>query len=282
MSAAKLPRSELEVMTAADDSQPNYHAVFNGAPGNFLLLAPDFRIVGVSEAYLAATMTARDAILGRSLFDVFPDNPGDPAADGVRNLRASLQRALGTRQPDRMAVQKYDIRRPGGEFEERYWSPLNTPVVDASGRVAYLIHSVEDVTEVIRLKQTVHEERRTSDERLRDRDIKLEAETFLRTEAIDANRRLTASENRYRALADAVPQLICTAYGAGFVDYCNARWTAFTGCAAAALHGDGWQQLLHDDERDAVRDAWVAAARDHVDQFEVEHRLRGTMARGVS
>lgn len=55
-----------------------------------------------------------------------------------------------------MAVQKYDIRRPaeeGGEFEERWWSPSNTPVFDARGDIAYIIHRVEDVTEFMRLRQ---------------------------------------------------------------------------------------------------------------------------------
>ena len=49
-----------------------------------------------------------------------------------------------------MAVQRYDIRRPdteGGQFEERYWSPINTPVFSPNGEIAYIIHRVEDVTE---------------------------------------------------------------------------------------------------------------------------------------
>ena len=55
---------------------------------------------------------------------------------GVANLRASLERVRTLRQPDAMAVQKYDIRKPddeGGGYEERFWSPLNTPVLDADG-----------------------------------------------------------------------------------------------------------------------------------------------------
>jgi hypothetical protein len=84
----------------------------------------------VTDAYLAATMTARADVLGRGLFEAFPDNPDDPAADGVRNLRTSLLRVLASCRADRMGIQKYDIRMPqseGGGFEERYWSPLNTP-----------------------------------------------------------------------------------------------------------------------------------------------------------
>src|SRR6266852_3572255 len=91
---------------------PDFQALFQSAPGLYLVLTPDFSIVAVSDAYLRATMTKREEILGREIFDVFPDNPDDPTATGVRNLRASLRRVLRNRAPDAMAVQKYDIRRP--------------------------------------------------------------------------------------------------------------------------------------------------------------------------
>jgi len=90
------------------DSAPrvDFEAVFNASPGSYLLLTPDLTIVAADDAYLAATMTSREAIVGRQLFDVFPDDPNDPAATGVRNLHASLLRALAARAPDRMPVQR--------------------------------------------------------------------------------------------------------------------------------------------------------------------------------
>src|ERR1043165_5673321 len=94
---------------------PDFQALFEAAPGLYLVLDPDLMIVAVSEAYLAATMTERGRIVGRALFDVFPDNPDDPEATGVANLRASLERVLELGRPDTMAVQKYDIRRPESE-----------------------------------------------------------------------------------------------------------------------------------------------------------------------
>ena len=115
--------------------------------------------MAVSDAYLRATMTRREEILGRHLFDVFPDNPDDATATGVSNLRASLTRVLQHRAPDAMAVQKYDIRRPdseGGGFEEQHWSPVNTPVFGVNEEIIYIIHRVEDVTEFVRLKHTEH------------------------------------------------------------------------------------------------------------------------------
>lgn len=135
---------------------PDFRALFESVPGLYLVLTPELRIVAVSDAYLQATMTQRGEILGRGLFEVFPDNPDDTEASGARNLRASLERVLATGEPDTMAVQKYDIRRPpekGGGFEERYWSPVNSPVFSAASQIAYIIHRVEDVTDFVRLKQ---------------------------------------------------------------------------------------------------------------------------------
>ena len=74
----------------------HFRALFESLPGLYIVLTPDLKIVAVSDAYLKATMTKREEILGRGLFDVFPDNPADPAADGVSNLRASKQPSLRT------------------------------------------------------------------------------------------------------------------------------------------------------------------------------------------
>ena len=93
---------------------PDFQTLFESGPGLYLVLTPALTIVAVSEAYLNATMTRREKILGLNLVDVFPDNPNDPTASGVSNLSASLKRVLQNRAPDAMAVQKYDIRRPIG------------------------------------------------------------------------------------------------------------------------------------------------------------------------
>lgn len=131
----------------------DYRLLFSSAPGLYLVLTPELVMEDASDAYLHATMTRREEIIGRCLFDVFSDDPADRAATGVQNLRASLQRVLATRAPDVMAIQKYSLRRPaaaGGDYEERYWSPVNVPVLGPDGRIRHLIHRVEDVTEFVR------------------------------------------------------------------------------------------------------------------------------------
>ena len=131
----------------------DFQAAFESTPGLYLVLTPDLEIVGASDAYLHATLTTREGIVGRNLFEVFPDNPDDPEATGVINLRASLDRVLKSRRHDAMALQKYDVRRPDGGFEEKYWSPLNTPVLSDAGEVRFILHRVEDVTELVRLQR---------------------------------------------------------------------------------------------------------------------------------
>jgi signal transduction histidine kinase/ActR/RegA family two-component response regulator len=93
---------------------------------------------------------------------------------------------LATGASDTMAVQKYDIRRPaseGGGFEERYWSPVNSPVLGPDGRVTLIIHRVEDVTEFVRLKERDAAQHVAAG--------RMEAEIYRRAQEIqEANRRL--------------------------------------------------------------------------------------------
>jgi len=178
--------------------RPDFRAVFDSAPGLLLLLSPDLTIVGASGAYLRATMTRREDIVGCELFDVFPDNPDDPSATGAGNLAASLGRVLRLKRPDAMAVQKYDVRRPDGVFEERFWSPLNSPVLGESGEVEWIIHSVEDVTEVVRLE---HEQ--TQAKSFAQEQKRLVSHLRAANEALAENdRALRASEERFRGLAE--------------------------------------------------------------------------------
>jgi PAS domain S-box-containing protein len=190
--------------------QPDFRALFEAAPGRFLVLRPDLTIVAASDAYLEATMTQRRAILGRGIFDVFPDNPDDPTASGVGNLRASLERVKAELVADTMAVQKYDIRRPdaeGGGFEERFWSPVNSPVLGEDGALAYIIHRVEDVTEYVRLRERGTEQDRLTDE-LRTRAQEMETEVFIRAQEVaEANRQLQRANVELNLLYDKTREL---------------------------------------------------------------------------
>ncbi len=132
----------------------DFKTLFESAPGLYLVLKPDFSIFAVSNPYLAATNTKREDILGKNLFKVFPDNPEDPDSSGTENLNASLNRVLKNKEPDVMAIQKYDIPIPGSnKFEERHWSSANFPVFGPEKELRFIIHSVQDVTDFVRLRR---------------------------------------------------------------------------------------------------------------------------------
>jgi PAS domain S-box-containing protein len=244
-------------MAVAELLRPEYESVFSAVPGNYLLLDPEFTIVGVTDAWLSATGTVRGDIIARGFFDVLLGHPDDPEAGGARMLRESLGRVLAIGRPNRLLDQRYDIRRSGrgdgggGGFEERFWNLTNVPVVGSDGKVAFIIQSAEDATGPVRLKQTSP-----------------------RPKAVDANQRLSESERHYRFLANALPQLIWTADTNGLIDYCNDRWLSFTGLSADRILGTAWHQLVHPDDRERTIGAWSQAVRTGADRYQMEHRLR--------
>jgi PAS domain S-box-containing protein len=194
----------------------DFRLLFQATPGCCLALDPDLTNRAASDAYLAATMTRREAIVGRGLFEVFPDNPNDSEATGVANLRASLERVLARRQPDTMAVQKYDIRRAesdGGGFEERHWSPVNCPVFADDGRIAYILHTVEDVTNLVRLQE-------------------------------GSAKQQARSEERYSQLLNAAPDAIVVVAVDGRIDLVNAQTEKLFGYARSELIGQHLDVLI--------------------------------------
>ncbi|MFF3859492.1 PP2C family protein-serine/threonine phosphatase [Streptomyces sp. NPDC002209] len=188
------------------EAEIDYAAVFQALPGMVALLTPELVYADVNEEFLRMAGRTREQLVGRYLFDVFPDNPGDPTANGSRNLQASLQRVIATGERDTMALQRYDVEsaeRPG-EWEERYWSPVNAPVLGPDGRVAVLVHRVEEVTELIKARGA----------RGSSRPQVLEAELYTRARELQAlNERLREAHAREREVALALQDAMLPAPG---------------------------------------------------------------------
>ncbi|GGR94532.1 hypothetical protein GCM10010269_36920 [Streptomyces humidus] len=191
-----------------NDTAIDYAAVFQALPGMVALLTPGLVYADVNVEFLRATGRSRDQMIGRHLFDVFPDNPNDAAASGMRNLEASLRRVLATGERDAMALQRYDVEsveRPG-EWDERYWSPVNAPVHGPDGSVVLLVHRVEEVTELIRARGGRGGDGHGSRGRV------LEAELYTRARELqELNERLRLAHAREREVAIALQEAMLPA-----------------------------------------------------------------------
>jgi PAS domain S-box-containing protein len=131
---------------------PDFAALFNATPAACMVMAPDFTIIAVNDAHLEATGAVREKIVGRGIFEAFPDNPDHTDADGVSNIRASMLRVLQTKRRDIMPIQRYDVPtqgRPEDGFTMRYWKPIHFPILDHRGEVSYIIQHVENVTQTV-------------------------------------------------------------------------------------------------------------------------------------
>jgi PAS domain-containing protein len=128
-------------------------------PDSYIVVSPELVILTANNAYLADTLKRREDLVGRYLFDAFPDNPAAPGANAVRNWRASLELVIATGQPHRMALQHYDVLDPErpGHFVERHWLPRNTPVFDDQGQLSYIIHSSVNVTEEVQARRALEQ-----------------------------------------------------------------------------------------------------------------------------
>lgn len=132
-------------------------AIFESTPGNSALLRPDFpvfTILGVTDDYIKTSGHSREQLVGKGLFEAFPNRPDDPESISEKGLRASLELVLTTKKLHQLPLHRYDVPDGNGGFDERWWSAVNKPVVGRDGEVEYIIHSAEDVTAAIKAERS--------------------------------------------------------------------------------------------------------------------------------
>ena len=88
--------------------------------------------------------------MGQGLFEAFPPNAADPSFDGQQNLRASFEYVIENRKAHQLPIQRYDLKNENGQFEARFWSAVNKPILDEEGNLLYILHSAEDITDRVR------------------------------------------------------------------------------------------------------------------------------------
>lgn len=145
--------SQVRLLRAVHDDP-----LFRATRSPYLVVDRALRIRAANPAHLSATLREPGDVLGRHLFDAFPDDPDRPGADGVARLTSSLVRVLRSGARDEMGLQRYDVPAPGGApgYVEKVWVVVNSPVHDADERLAGVLVHAEDVTDLwSRLRRAV-------------------------------------------------------------------------------------------------------------------------------
>lgn len=136
----------------AEYSRIDFQAIFESMPGSFIVLqpnAPAYTILAISHEMVRTSGREKSQVIGKNLFEVFPENPEAATATGPASLRNSLQNVLELKKEDQLPVVRYDLANAEGIFMERYWAASTKPVLNDAGEVLYLLHSTADVTEQI-------------------------------------------------------------------------------------------------------------------------------------
>ena len=133
-----------------------YERFFHSAPVAMLVLrAADLVMLEANQPYLDAVGMALDDLVGRDVFDVFPNSPTNAGTDQETDLRSLMTAAVTRQAPVTAQGFRYDI--PSGDgFDVRWWNVVETPVTQ-HGEVAYLLHYTEDVTDLHRARAQLTE-----------------------------------------------------------------------------------------------------------------------------
>jgi PAS domain S-box-containing protein len=137
-------------------------------------------------------------------------------------------------------VQNQELRARRRETNHEFFANYNgSPIYDDSGKIALSFITIQDITE-----------RRQAEREVRE------------------------SEERFRTLANSIPQLAWMADADGFIFWYNQRWHDYTGTTPEQMAGWGWQSVHDPDVLPGVLSRWrdaIALAQ----PFEMEFPLRG-------
>ncbi|MGE0827881.1 MAG: HWE histidine kinase domain-containing protein [Hyphomonadaceae bacterium] len=177
----------------------DYRGLFEGLPIPHVLMDREHRIVAMNAAYLGVTGRTRDDIIGKTMFEAFPESE-----ERQDMLRRSIERARDEGVTDHLALIPYEIWTEVGP-EMRYWSATHTPVRDKTGFVKFVLQQTQNVTELQRLRQAAGGARETQ---------QLGSDVLRRAAAVQSlNTSLSAESDRLRGLFMQAPSFMAVLRG---------------------------------------------------------------------
>ena len=224
---------------ALREGEERFRALMEQAPFSIQVFAPDGRTLRVNRAW-------------EELWGVTLDQIGD-----YNILRDAQLEAKGILPLIRRAFAGEAVRTPPIEYNPNETIPDITRHADPRRWTSAVIYPLKDAAGRVREVVLVHE------------DI---------TARKRAERLLLESEEKFRLLADTIPQLAWMARPDGHIFWYNRRWYEYTGTTAGQVGGWGWQ-CVHDPEvLPAVLERWRASLASG-EPFDMVFPLRGADGR---
>jgi len=136
-----------------------------------------------------------------------------------------------------------------------------------------LLPQIEGLPSPAQLKVEI-DRREQVEVQLRHFNEELEQRVADRTLALEeSNHRLTESNERFRTLAELLPNLLWTTDPAGYATHVSLRYRQYAGRTEQDLLGSGWREPIHPDDRERADDAWQEALT-RGEPYAIECRLR--------
>lgn len=247
--------------------------VIESVPDLYLVLSPQLTIISASNAYLSATLTERDMVIGKYIFDIFPDNPEIKNPEGVVNLRNSLEYVIANKKPHSMQVQRYDVLKPekkGGGFELKYWSTFNNPVLNSKGEIEYIIHKVIDITKDFDFEKQIKSLQFRTQELINEVN---QTQCDLAVQLKEVDQLQKHNEKRFKLLLENLPQITWTNLPSGEINFLNERWYQYTGLDLEKSNRGYVKGVIHPEDLKPALEKYFKALNSKM-PFQMELRLK--------
>jgi PAS domain S-box-containing protein len=213
------------------------HALLTQAPvGICLLSGSDFVFELANNHFLQ--LVGRSDLVGRPVAVAAPELAGAGFEVALAAVRQTGESASGRETHCRFA-------RAGGPPTDAFVDFVYEPMREPDGTIGAVMVVASDVTERVLARERVEE----------------------------ARRQAALSEQRFRLLAEVVPQLIWSMEPGGASGYLSPRWFEYTGQPADEPAPDAWREAIHPDDRARCYTKW-AEAEARRSLWQLEYRLR--------
>ncbi|MCH7412260.1 PAS domain S-box protein [Belliella sp. R4-6] len=132
--------------------------IFDASPLPSLLIRandPFFTLVDANESYYKISNSTQEDLIGKGLFEAFPQNPNENSGATVKLLDA-IKTVMVTKETYNAPIQKYDIPIRGtDQFEVRYWDPVFIPILNEKKEVSHILHTTENVSIAVQAEKAL-------------------------------------------------------------------------------------------------------------------------------